>query len=130
MLNSSVSSDIISIKEIGLSYTGTYQRVYFKPAYEIIYHPITDMVPLEVFIYLNKICLSSRVGHIYISKEKNKFYCENQLASTSGHELCLKTRQLERKVHNKVCNLKMVSIFYASSNHFWFYARVILCGIP
>jgi hypothetical protein len=34
--HSSVSSDIISIKAVGLSYTGTYQRVYFKPAYEFI----------------------------------------------------------------------------------------------
>jgi hypothetical protein len=34
---------------------GTYQRVYFKPAYEFIYHPITDMVPLEVFIYLKSL---------------------------------------------------------------------------
>jgi hypothetical protein len=58
------------------------------------------------------------------SKEKNKSYCENQLAGAIGHELCLKTRQLAGKVHNKFCNFMMVSIFHGSSNHSWFYARV------
>jgi hypothetical protein len=59
------------------------------------------------------------------SKEKNKSYCENQFTGAIGHELCLKTRQLVSKVHNKFCNFMLVSIFYyGSSNHFWFYARV------
>jgi len=90
VLNSLLFSDIISIKDVGLSYTCIYQSVSFNPAYDFIYHLVIHMVSLELFLYLNKIYFSSRVWHIKKGKikkckEKNKTYCENQPVGIVRH---------------------------------------------
>ena len=54
-LYSSAVLDTISIKEVDLSYYGTYQSINYKLAYEFIFHSSIYKAPLEVFICLKDI---------------------------------------------------------------------------
>ena len=39
-------------------------------------------------------------------------FCENQSINVAGHKLCLKAKQLEGIVHNKVFQCNVVILYY------------------